>query len=161
MQNYKEVEGDLLDLFQKGEFDVIAHGCNCQKLMGAGIAFSIAKLYPQAYEVDRNDKRIPIEKLGDMSILHLSYKEQSKTIVNLYTQLMPGKDLCYPALELCLFKLNKLFSGKKVGLPLIGCGIAGGNWSYVQSVIKAYLVDCDVTIVHFKEKTKEVVKGDL
>jgi O-acetyl-ADP-ribose deacetylase (regulator of RNase III) len=34
----KYVDGDLIKLALKGEFDVIVHGCNCFCQMGAGIA---------------------------------------------------------------------------------------------------------------------------
>lgn len=30
MMRYQEVDGDLIELAKKGEFDVIAHGCNCR-----------------------------------------------------------------------------------------------------------------------------------
>lgn len=41
--NYNEVEGNLIALAKRGEFDVIAHGCNCFCQMGAGIAPQMAK----------------------------------------------------------------------------------------------------------------------
>ena len=37
-ENVCEVEGNLIDLALEGRFDLIAHGCNCHKIMGAGIA---------------------------------------------------------------------------------------------------------------------------
>jgi O-acetyl-ADP-ribose deacetylase (regulator of RNase III) len=35
---YQEIKGDLIELAKQGNFDVIAHGCNCFCTMGAGIA---------------------------------------------------------------------------------------------------------------------------
>jgi O-acetyl-ADP-ribose deacetylase (regulator of RNase III) len=40
-----EIHGDLIKLAQQGEFDVIAHGCNCHCTMGAGIAPQMAKAF--------------------------------------------------------------------------------------------------------------------
>ncbi len=36
--SYTEIKGDLIELAKQGNFDVIAHGCNCFCTMGAGIA---------------------------------------------------------------------------------------------------------------------------
>jgi len=35
---FREIDGDLIELALGGQFDVIAHGCNCFCIMGAGIA---------------------------------------------------------------------------------------------------------------------------
>ena len=43
MINY--VDGDLIKLALKGEFDVITHGCNCFCQMGAGIAPQMAEAF--------------------------------------------------------------------------------------------------------------------
>lgn len=142
---YQEIKGDLIELAKKGKFDVIAHGCNCYKTMGAGIAYQISKHFPNAYSVDKNDKRLPIQRLGD----YTQYMSGDCMIVNLYTQYKPGKDLNYNALNLSLYKLNKKFSGCTIGLPLIGCGIAGGDWNKVKSIIQEELKDCNVTVVFY------------
>jgi len=41
----KYVDGDLIKLALKGEFDVIVHGCNCFCQMGAGIAPQMAEAF--------------------------------------------------------------------------------------------------------------------
>lgn len=48
----KTARGDLLAFATAGDFDVIIHGCNCQNTMGAGIAKSIKKQFPAAYDAD-------------------------------------------------------------------------------------------------------------
>lgn len=42
---YKEIKGDLIKLALEGEFDVIAHGCNCFCTMGAGIAVAMKNTF--------------------------------------------------------------------------------------------------------------------
>ena len=153
MKQIKEIEGDLLTLFKEGHFDVIVHGCNCQNIMGAGIAKSLADVYPKLLITDATFT-IPvgdIHRLGNYSKLIVG--EDIKTrqyIINAYTQFNPGKDLDYNALELVLKKINFQFKPERIGLPLIGCGLAGGNWNVVKKIIERQLRDCDVTVVHYK-----------
>ena len=81
------------------------------------------------------------------------------TVVNAYTQYNYGlnhldgisKPLDYEALTLCMRKINHIFKGKHIGLPQIGCGLAGGDWNYVKQIIQKELCDCDITIVIFKK----------
>ena len=48
----KQRTGDLIDLAADGEFDVIVHGCNCECIMGGGIAKQIKMSFPPAYKAD-------------------------------------------------------------------------------------------------------------
>lgn len=148
MGSYKEINGDLLAMAKEGKFDIIAHGCNCFKTMGAGIASSIAKTFPVAYQADKVDKRTPLQRLGDYT--YATHYDSNTRIVNLYTQYNGGPNLDYSALELSLRKLSMVIDkNTKIGLPLIGCGIAGGDWEKVREIIQRVLSDFDVTIVIF------------
>lgn len=154
MGSYKEIEGDLLELFEKGELDVIAHGCNCRTLMGAGIALQIKKKYPAVFEADGRYALKDMDRLGNYSYMYVRREEAGFGLIfNLYTQYNPGKNLDYAALKLALQKLGNIYKGSdsKIGLPLIGCGIAGGNWETVQNMIKTLLADCNVIIVKYKK----------
>lgn len=145
---YKEVEGDLITMFKNEELDVIVHGANCHNVMGAGIARQISLEFPDILDVDKK-YIIPVSdvrRLGNYSSLTVLRDKRPGWIVNAYTQYNTGKNLDYNALELVLKKLNFAFRPERVGLPLIGCGIAGGNWSIVKKVIQRQLKDCDVTI---------------
>ena len=143
--SYKEVEGNLLDMFDKGEFDVIAHGANCQSKMGAGIAKQIKERYPDAYYADLYDWRLPEMKLGSLSWTN------DRSIFNLYTQYDLGKDARISALCNALAQFNLIVSKDlKIGLPQIGCGIGGLEWSVVKAIIQKYLKDYDVTVVIYK-----------
>lgn len=50
---------------------------------------------------------------------------------------------------MCLFTNQE---EPKIGLPQIGCGLAGGDWNKVKEIIKKELKDCFVTVVIYKEK---------
>lgn len=152
MEKYQEVYGNLLT--QIHEFDVIAHGCNCFNMMAAGIAGAIAKLFPEAAEVDRKTIKGSYNKLGTFTNILVTNEENKTYLLNCYTQFHGGANLDLTALRMCMNKINHYFKGKKVGLPLIGAGIAGGDWNIISQVIKEELVDCYVTIVKLEE-TKE------
>jgi O-acetyl-ADP-ribose deacetylase (regulator of RNase III) len=42
----KYVKGNIITLAKEGEFDVIAHGCNCFCNFGAGLARDIKREFP-------------------------------------------------------------------------------------------------------------------
>ena len=150
---YDRLDGDLIKFAKEGVFDVIVHGCNCKKVMGAGIAKQIAKEFP---EVKLADKITSNNKLGQIDVVDLSNSELK--VVNAYTQLNWGKAntsndtqrMRYSAISRCMRAINREFKGLHIGLPLIGCGLAGGDWDFVSGIIKEALIDCEYTVVHYK-----------
>ena len=44
-------------------------------------------------------------------------------------------------------KINHQFKGMKIGMPKIGCGLAGGDWNLVTKMIQEEMADCKVTIM--------------
>lgn len=145
----KIVKGDLLDLFDKGEFDAIVHGCNCFNNMGAGIAFQIKNRYPEAWEADKTTIKGHKGKLGTFTSALCS----SGTVINAYTQYYPGlNDLQenYGAINYAMRKIALVFEGKRIGLPLIGAGLAGGDWETIKDIIRNNLEGAvDYTIVEY------------
>lgn len=143
-----EVTGDLIKLSLEGEFDVIAHGCNCFCNMGAGIAPQMAKTFgADRFRLERPSYEGDHNKLGQ-----IDWDDTMRpTVVNAYTQYGYGRSkgipLDYEALTLCMRKINYQFKGKHIGLPRIGCGLAGGDWKRVKQIISTELKDCRVTIV--------------
>jgi O-acetyl-ADP-ribose deacetylase (regulator of RNase III) len=156
---YQEIEGDLIKLALQGKFEIITHGCNCFCTMGAGIAPQMAYHFGcNTYPMEAWSKQGDIRKLGSIDYIMLNYPDFKLTVVNSYTQYYYGKNspgceipLDYSALELCLRKINHLFKPSKIGLPQIGCGLAGGQWEIVKGIIQKELKDCDVTVVIYKK----------
>jgi O-acetyl-ADP-ribose deacetylase (regulator of RNase III) len=155
--NYQEIEGDLIEMAKTGHFDVITHGCNCQCRMRSGIAVQMAK----EFNVDLLPLELPaykgaVNKLGqvDLTFSHT----YDLYIINSYTQYNYGREvmqLDYEALTLCLRKINFMLSGRRIGLPQIGCGLAGGDWDIVKGIIQRELKDCKVTVVIYKKPKYE------
>ncbi len=144
-----EVYGDLVK--DAEQFDVIAHGCNCFVTMGAGIAKDIKKKFPEAYEVDLATIKGDNTKLGTITFT----KNTNPVIVNCYSQYRYGREkgviYCnYDAIRSCMKKIKENFSGKKIGLPKMGCSLAGGDWAIVSKIIAEELGNENVTIVILK-----------
>jgi len=167
----KEIDGDLIKLAKEGKFDVIAHGCNCFCTMGAGIAPQMAEAFgcnnSEIFAMEAPNLAGNINKLGTIGYNYLPLKNSSVnyeewdfelTVVNAYTQFGFGanheegteKPLDYAALILCFKKINHIFKGKHIGLPWIGCGLAGGEKKYVKQCMIDHLKDCEVTVVNYK-----------
>lgn len=155
---YQEINGNLITLAKEGTFDVITHGCNCLCQMGAGIAPQMAVAFGcDSFKMEAPEYRGDINKLGTIDYEYIPGLQL--TVVNSYTQFKYGtnhtdgvsKPLDYEALILCLRKINHIFKGKHIGLPQIGCGLAGGDWDVVKKIIQTELRDCKVTVVIFKK----------
>jgi O-acetyl-ADP-ribose deacetylase (regulator of RNase III) len=56
----------------------------------------------------------------------------------------------YEAFTICMRKINNIFTGKHIGMPKIGAGLAGGNWNRIEHIINVELRDCTVTVVNYK-----------
>lgn len=70
-------------------------------------------------------------------------------VVNAYTQYQPGADAKAWALKSILVKLNNVFEGLHIGLPLIAAGIGGLKEDYVIDMMKKTLTNVDVTLVKY------------
>lgn len=143
----KYVNGDLVKTAH--EYDVIVHGCNCFNTMGAGIAKTIANKWPEVYEVDCKTKRGDASKLGKYTMCDVG----DVIVVNAYTQHHYGgyKPVDYNAIQKVMAAIKRDFTGKKIGMPLIGAGLAGGDWNRIEKIIQKELDGEDVTIVKFKK----------
>lgn len=147
----KTLQGDLLKLAKDGKFDVIAHGCNCFCAMGAGIAKAIKAIFPEAYQADCATVKGAKEKLGTCSFAALQVVGgRPCDIVNAYTQYkwkVKGVKVDYDAVRKCMSWIKQRYTGKRIGLPKIGAGLAGGDWNVIQKIIEEELAGEDVTIV--------------
>ena len=149
----KIIQGDLIKLAIDGHFDVIVHGCNCQNQMGKGIAKTIRQKFPSAYEADLETEKGSREKLGTFSTTTVECGDHNLTIVNGYTQFHwrgKGTKADYDAIR-SVFKGIKLsYSGQRIGYPLIGAGLASGDWDTIEKIIDEELIDEDHTLVKFQ-----------
>jgi len=140
----KHVTGNLIDMAEQGDFDVIVHGCNCLNTMGSGIALEMRNRYPQVYEADTLATvqwKNPAAKLGNFSTYSTIGIGNPFVIVNAYTQLNfapRGIDhFEYESFYLILRKLEAL-GPVRFGFPMIGMGLAGGDETRIIKLLEDF-----------------------
>lgn len=150
-------KGNLVDAFLKDEIDILAHGTNCSDGFGSGIAKEIAEKLPEVkVQFHKNYKlyKNPILQLGTVDAIPIN---NHGWVFNCYTQEKYGNKatkgyvyLKYEALHSCMKHLCNFASNNNltIGIPKIGCGLAGGDWKEVKKIIEIYekLYKADITI---------------
>lgn len=150
-------KGDLLAI----DRGIIIHGCNCQGVMGSGVAEAVRRKYPTVYDAYiALHKRWGL-KLGTSQFCVSPFdseedwaKQQSDAtcaglpqgvvVVNAMTQYRYGTDrrhVDYDAVSAVFARIALLARASRlpVYFPLIGCGLAGGDWEEVAPRIEAAL----------------------
>jgi len=152
----KIITGDIVK--QALEFDIIVHGCNCFNNMGGGLAKQIKRTFPEAYKVDCQTKRGDKKKLGNFTACVIKLNNSEITIINAYTQFYykiisenKKKLVDYNALRNVFKQIKKHYNGKKIAYPLIGAGLAGGNWEIISKIIDEELINEDHTLVKYSK----------
>jgi len=153
----KIITGNLLDMASNGDFDVIVHGCNCQNTMGSGIAKQVKERFPNSWAADQQTKKGSIEKLGNWSVNWEQPNPGAFYLVNAYTQYeynKPGErkqHFNYTAFALILEKFSLVFKSYRMGFPLIGAGLAGGNRSIILGMLEGFSekMTKDVIVVEY------------
>jgi O-acetyl-ADP-ribose deacetylase (regulator of RNase III) len=148
-------KGNLINLAKQGEFDVIIHGCNCFHTMGAGIAKDIKHHFPGAFLADKKTPFGSFAKLGTFSESEETVNGHTFIVCNAYTQFHPGSasnsneslDIRYNAIASALTAIQALYAGKRIGIPLIGAGLAGGSWDVIRPIIEKTIPNA--TIIEF------------
>lgn len=159
MGKVHEVYGNVLD----GGYGAVLHQANAQIVMGGGIARQIKERFPKAYEAD---KKFPYGKgkarLGKFSyaVVNHPYNGEDFLIVNVYGQedwkgdgpLGDGVRTDYKALEKgirdSIGYIKENYKGvKSFAVPkLIGCDLAGGDWTRVSAMLYQIAEDLDIEL---------------
>jgi O-acetyl-ADP-ribose deacetylase (regulator of RNase III) len=143
----KTVKGSVLEATE----DLICQQVNCAGKMGAGLARKIRMQYPTVYneyvKLCNDKKHNQRSLLGCIQEVRVSDKQ---SVINIFGQEWFGTHAIqtdYIAFDKAMAMIKKHFSGKTIAIPhKIGCGLAGGNWKRVYSIIEAHLGDEEVTI---------------
>lgn len=137
--------GNLLNKAVDGEFDIIIHGCNCFNTFGAGIALEIKNRFPPAYESDKRTISGDINKLGNFTEADINTGDHTFKIINAYTQYGIAKNreevFEYNSFACILDKVYMMYPGKRIGLPYIGMGLAGGDSETILDIIEIFAED--------------------
>lgn len=157
------VKGDALEVTDKSEWRYLLHGVNCQGVMGAGIALTIKNKFPKVHEEYRALSEFGGLKLGTIQCVNVEDENKffmGLTIVNAATQYDTGgrsrgePDVDYDAIRTCFRQINvQAFMDRRtahemgmkispvISFPLIGCGLAGGDWNIVSKIIEEEISD--------------------
>lgn len=145
----KYVEGDLFST----DADIIAHGCNCQGVMGSGVAKIVRDRYSKAYHAYLDLFDDEGLSLGDVQFV---LQNDGKYIANCMTQnrFMP-RNVChadYIAIGTCMQTVKEFAQSKglSIAIPKIGAGLAGGDWSKIEGILEEVFSDYDVTVYYLK-----------
>ena len=130
---------------------MIVHGCNSFCTFGAGIAKQIKQEFPEAYKADLKTNKGDKSKLGWYSRAYI--KQYDLIIINAYTQYgywgKAGKiNVDYEALYNVFNKIYNAYNDKKIGIPMIGAGLAGGDWNKIEKIINDIGFN-DITLVKY------------
>lgn len=154
----REIEGDLIVLCENGEFDAMAHGCNCFHAMGSGIAGQLARKYPEVPAADQRSVYGDRSKLGTFTMASVDIEPLASffLVFNLYTQFgtrtYEGEDVFeYAAYETAINSIARIPTPFKLGLPKLGAGLAGGDWGRIRAITEEAFENSAVeaTIVHW------------
>jgi O-acetyl-ADP-ribose deacetylase (regulator of RNase III) len=150
------IQGDLIELAKAGEFDVIIQGCNCQCRMARGIALTIEQQFPEAYTADCQTEIGDRTKLGNFTSVQIDRDGFNFTIVNGYTQFhWQGEGVLadYDAIRSVFRQVKHQFSGKRIGYPKIGAGLARGDWAIISDIIETELAGENHTYVEYVSRS--------
>lgn len=137
---------NLIDLFMSNKLDGIVHQTNTRKVMGAGLARSIASSFPEALIALQNSNGV----LGEVSRAQTDHG----IIYNLTAQNLNGvgRKTNYEAfyigmkdVEFFSFQKKQKF---KLGIPGgIGCGLGGGDWQIISAMLNSIFEKSDVNAI--------------
>ena len=146
----KTVTGDLVQLALQGEYDLLMQGCNCLNQMGRGLALTLKKTWPEVYQADLATTAGDWNKLGTYSKAVVDVDGKPLVVLNCYTQYLyngEGVLVNYAAVKRCMNQVKQEYSGLKMAMPLLGCGLAKGDWKVVEKLVDNALAGEDLTLV--------------
>lgn len=150
----KYIKGNALEPVGSG-IKLIVHICNDIGAWGSGFVVAISKKWKTP---EQEYRRIPAKKrkLGYVQYIPV---ENNTYIVNMIAQSRTGNNefgvpaVRYGAVLVCLQKVvnfaKTLDNGKtlvSIHMPIIGCGLGGGNWNIMETTIKEATENVPVTV---------------
>lgn len=133
--------GDIVN----GKYSIFCHQVNCRGVMGAGLALQIKRRYPSVYNDYISECNTTHYLLGSKICTLTS---DNRICISMFTQDGYGTGKCYTdykAFKMCLDgiadELNWLDPDgtDEIAFPYgIGCGLAGGDWNIIESLLKEF-----------------------
>lgn len=143
---------------------LIIHVCNDVNAWGAGFVVALSKKWPETKKryhawYKKNEKlelgtiqAVQVEK--DIVVVNMIGQRDIKTVDGV-------PPIRYGAIDRCLSKVSDLAIqyNTSIHAPKFGAGLAGGDWNFIEKLIKDHLClrDIEVTIYEW-EPTAQTVK---
>ena len=160
----KEMKADVVELIESVSdnktLNVLVQQCNCQNVMGKGIAKAISTAYPEVARADKATQAGDKAKLGTYNYARV---KENVVIANAYSQynygwLNPldsnGRQTDYEALRKSLTAVRDDFTGRSTHpvifyVPLmVGAGNAKGNPRIIQPMVKEIFKDHELVLFY-------------
>lgn len=131
--------GNLLDI-DRGH---IVQGCNAQGVMNKGLAKQVRQKYPEVFS---DYMRIHGTEGLDLGTAYPFCPTPYLVVWNAITQEYfgtTGRNCSYDAVQSCFEQINiacaDLYDtgiAQEIHIPMIGSGLAGGNWQIIREIIE-------------------------
>ncbi len=137
----KYIQGDITEI----ESGIICQQVNCQSVMGSGLAKAIRDKWPKVFDEYKTFLNTHTYSARFNCLGRVCYYSPSKDIIiaNVYGQFNYGREdkryTNYAALFKGLCDIVDMYScsDNKIYVPKnIGCGLAHGNWEFVEEYLK-------------------------
>lgn len=145
------INGDATSPLAKG-VKIIAHICNDIGGWGKGFVLAISAKWKEPekqYRLWYNSKEN--FNLGEVQFVQV---EQYIYVANMIGQKgiktgSKGPPIRYEAVEKCLEKLSEkaVELNASIHMPRIGCGLAGGKWEKIESLINKNLIEKGIDVI--------------
>ena len=134
-----QIEYTKTNLFYMEE-QYILHGVNCVGVMGAGVAKAIRSKFPEVYKEYKSLCTEYKDNLSELLGTVQAVESKDKIILNAFTQLKTGSgvQVDYNAVRHCFKLVNekaKELGISRIGMPKLGAGLGGGDWSVIEQII--------------------------
>mgnify|MGYP002784725766 FL=1 len=140
----------------QGNFVLIPHICNDIGAWGAGFVVPLGKAYPLAKE--RYQAAGASVMLGETIFADAG----SVKVANMVAQhKLGGKAIRYEALVKCMRTVrDRVDLRYQIHAPLLGAGLAGGNWDFIEALIDEIWGAYQVTIWQLQGQELRPETGD-
>ena len=145
----KIINGNLFD----SKANIICHQCNCQGVMGSGVAAEVKRRFPDVFNAYRKDYEDGKLQLGYVCF---ATAKQDQIIANMCGQDKFGYDgsvyTKYDKLQECFdnvvnYAMREYDKAPTIAFPyLMSCHRGGGDWNIVYKMIENTFKDFDVEI---------------
>ena len=156
MKEIKYIKGDATEPIGEGK-KIICHVCNDENKWGAGFVLALSKKWKEPESAYRlwSSRRLDLPfKLGEVQFVEV---EDDIMVANMIGQHGVGfhngvPPIRYEAIRGCLQKVvglvKELAKENEVSVhcPRFGAGLAKGNWSTIEEIIKSTLCENDIQV---------------